>query len=121
MKATVSLLAFLGTFAGTLCAQGAAAQEGYFEVGHDKWHHDFYNHLLQKDGSSCCNHTDCRPTQSRMVGNHYEVKVDGAWVSVPKDKVINVLAPDGGAHVCASHTLEDGDATIFCVVLPLEG
>src|SRR5262245_4759562 len=22
---------------------------------------------------------DCRPTQNRMVGDHYEVKVDGEW------------------------------------------
>jgi hypothetical protein len=28
---------------------------------------------------------DCRPTQSRMVDDHYEVKVDGEWVRVPVD------------------------------------
>jgi hypothetical protein len=44
---------------------------------------------------------DCRPTQSRMVGDHYEVKVDGEWTPVPNDKINSVVAPDGGAHVCA--------------------
>jgi hypothetical protein len=34
---------------------------------------------------------DCRPTQSRMVGDHYEVKVDGEWTPVPKDKINNGL------------------------------
>jgi hypothetical protein len=56
----------------------AAAQEGYYGVGHDKWHQNFYSKLKRNDGKgSCCNLMDCRPTQSRMVGDHYEVKVDG--------------------------------------------
>jgi hypothetical protein len=33
-----------------------------------------------------------------MVGDHYEVKVDGQWLPVPYDKINNVVAPDGGAH-----------------------
>jgi hypothetical protein len=32
-----------------------------------------------------------------MVGDHYEVKVDGAWTPVPYDKINNVVAPDAGA------------------------
>lgn len=108
---------------GTLSAflvLSAAAQEGYHGVGHDKWHRDFYDHLLQKDGSSCCNHLDCRPTQSRMVGDHYEVKVDGQWLRVRKDRIIKVVAPDGGAHVCAPHQIEEDEGLIYCVVLPPE-
>ncbi len=30
-----------------------------------------------------------------MVGDHYEVKVDGEWMRVPSDKINNVVAPDG--------------------------
>jgi hypothetical protein len=111
----------LGGALSALSFLSAVAQEGYFGVGHDKWHHDFYDHLLQKDGSSCCNRADCRPTQSRMVGDHYEVKVDGEWVRVPKDKLINMVAPDGGAHVCAPHPIAESDGVIYCVVLPPEG
>src|SRR5947209_4624040 len=49
----------------------AAAQEGYFGVGHDRWHKDFYLKLNRNDGKgTCCNLMDCRPTQSRMVGDH---------------------------------------------------
>ena len=49
----------------------AAAQEGYYGVGHDKWHQGFYSKLKRNDGQgSCCNLMDCRPTQSRMVGDH---------------------------------------------------
>jgi hypothetical protein len=81
----------------------AAAQDGHYGVDHDKWHHEFYATLERKDGSRmpCCSQNDCRPTQSRMVGNQYEVKVDGRWLSVPENTIIDVVAPDGGAHVCA--------------------
>ena len=55
----------------------SAAQEGYYGAGHDKWHQGFYSNLKRNDGQgSCCNLMDCRPTQSRMVGDHYEVKVE---------------------------------------------
>ena len=83
----------------------AAAQEGYFGVGHDRWHKNFYLKLNRNDGKgTCCNLMDCRPTQSRMVGDHYEVKVDGEWTPVPNDKINNVIAPDGGAHRLRSET-----------------
>jgi hypothetical protein len=64
---------------------------------------------------------DCRPTQSRMVGDHYEVKVDGEWTPVPNDKINNVIAPDGGAHVCAPKQVGPNKGVIFCVILPSEG
>ena len=100
----------------------AAAQEGYFGVGHDRWHEDFYLKLNRNDGKgTCCNLMDCRPTQSRMVGDHYEVKVDGEWTPVPNDKINNVVAPDGGAHVCAPRQVGPNKGVLFCVVLPPEG
>ena len=64
---------------------------------------------------------DCRPTQSRMVGDHYEVKVDGEWMPVPNDKINNVVAPDGGAHVCAPRQEGPNKGVLFCVILPSEG
>src|SRR5262245_11314068 len=72
-------------------------------------------------GGSCCNLMDCRPTQSRIVGDHYEVKVDGVWAPVPYDKINNVVAPDGGAHVCAPRQVGPNKGVIFCVILPSEG
>ena len=82
----------------------------------------FYLTLKRNDGGgSCCNLMDCRPTQSRMVGDHYEVKVDGEWTPVPNDKINNVIAPDGGAHVCAPRQVGSNKGVLFCVVLPPEG
>jgi len=99
----------------------AAAQEGYYGAGHDKWHQGFYSQLRRNDGGLCCNLMDCRPTQSRIVGDHYEVKVDGVWTPVPYDKINNVVAPDGGAHVCAPRQVGPNKGIIFCVILPSEG
>jgi len=97
----------------------AVAQEGYYGVGHDRWHREFYSKLNRNDGrGTCCNLMDCRPTQSRMVGNHYEVKVDGEWTPVPNDRINNVVAPDGGAHVCAPRQEGLNKGVVFCVVLP---
>jgi hypothetical protein len=105
-----------------LGVSAAGAQEGYYGVGHDKWHQGFYSTLKRNDGGgSCCNLMDCRPTQSRMVGDHYEVKVDGAWTPVPPDKINNVIAPDGGAHVCAPKQEGANRGVLFCVVLPPDG
>jgi hypothetical protein len=56
-----------------------------------------------------------------MVGDHCEVKVDGAWTPVPYDKINNVIAPDGGAHVCAPRQVDANKGVIFCVILPSEG
>ena len=100
----------------------ATAQEGYYGVGHDKWHRDFYSKLKRNDGRGpCCSLMDCRPTQSRMVGDHYEVKVDGEWVRVPVDTINNVVALDGGAHVCAPRQQGRNKGVLHCVILPSEG
>jgi hypothetical protein len=56
-----------------------------------------------------------------MVGNHYEVKVDGEWTLVPNDKINNVAAPDGGAHVCAPRQVAPNKGVLYCVVLPPDG
>ena len=104
-----------------LYVSAARAQEGYYGMGHDKWHQGFYSTLKRNDGGSCCNLMDCRPTQSRMVGDHYEVKVDGAWTPVPPDKINKVIAPDGGAHVCAPKQKGVNKGVLFCVVLPPDG
>jgi hypothetical protein len=76
-----------------LCVN-AAAQEGYYGVDHDKWHHGFYSNLKRNDG---------------------------VWTPVPYDKINNVVAPDGGAHVCAPRQVGPNKGVLFCVILPTEG
>ena len=47
--------------------------------------------------------------RQRQVDVHYEVKVNGAWVSVPPGKILKQSAPDIGFHVCAPFKF-DGQA-----------
>jgi len=93
---------------GAVClCMRTVAQEGYYGAGHDGWHTEFYSKLNRSDGQgTCCNLMDYRPTQSRMVGDHYEVKVDGEWTPVPNDKINNMIAPDGGAAVICFEWLQ---------------
>jgi hypothetical protein len=56
-----------------------------------------------------------------MVGDHYEVKVDGARTPVPPDKINKVIAPDGGAYVCAPKQEGANRGVLFCVLLPPDG
>src|SRR5262245_32945150 len=108
----------------TVCAVlflrvAAVVQDGYLGRGHERWNMEFYSKLNRDDGKgSCCNFYDCRPTQSRRVGDHYEVKVDGEWTRVPNDKINNLVAPDGGAHVCAPRQEGANKGVLFCVILP---
>ena len=97
-------------------------QEGFVGSGHSKWHDTFYKKLLRPDTkTSCCNNTDCRPTAGRMIEGHYEVKVNGAWVSVPQEKILPTVAPDGGYHVCAPLYFKGTPGELYCVVVAPEG
>jgi hypothetical protein len=101
----------------------AAAQESHHGHGHDSWHAEFYSNLMRPDTkTSCCNLSDCRPTEIRSVDDHYEVKKDGRWIRVPTDKIVKVTPPDGGAHICAppSESTIWGPDDVFCIVMPLE-
>ena len=119
-----AFIAGLGSALFLLLCLGAAAQDEDSEhsTGHGIWHQGFYSKLKRNDGQgSCCSMLDCRPTQSRMVGDHYEVKVDDEWVPVPRETINNVVAPDGGAHVCAPRQIGRTKGVLFCVILPPEG
>src|SRR5262249_58279981 len=89
-----ALTALLGSAVSLFLCLSAAAQEGYYGVGHDRWHQGFYSKLKRNDGGgSCCNLMDFRPTQSRMGDDHYEVKVDAGWTPLSFDKANNFIAP----------------------------
>jgi len=63
-------------------------------------------------GTSCCSIADCRPVDSRIIGGHYEVYVEGKWLVVPKDLILQREDnPTGRAVVCWTPT-----AGILCFV-----
>jgi hypothetical protein len=123
----------LSVFALTVCFPHASAGEeqqhaahqyfGRHGDGHNKWHEQFYSKLIRNDTKgSCCNQSDCVPTQSRKSIDGYEVMVEGEWTKVPPEVILNVIAPDSGAHVCFPNQYEYGHPkdTLYCVVLPPE-
>jgi hypothetical protein len=107
-----------------LLSAPASAQQGHpghHGVGHAQWHEKFYNTLMRKDTkTSCCDMSDCRPTESRMIGDHYEVVVDGEWTRADPSVIQKLSAPDGGAHVCAPKQQGANKGRLYCVVLPPE-
>jgi hypothetical protein len=120
MKACVALAAVAAL---SLWAVPAAAADGEYGHGHDQWHGEFYSKLVRPDTkTSCCNLADCRPTEVRSAGDHYEVKKDGRWIRVPPEKIVKVAPPDGGAHICAPPTTSSawGPDDVFCIVMPYE-
>jgi hypothetical protein len=117
----MSLVMTLGVVFAVFCFDAAVGQEGYLGHDHEKWHHGFYQTLERPDTKSpCCNLTDCRPTSGRQVDGHYEVKVNGAWVSVPAGKILKQSAPDLGFHVCSPFKFDGQPDHLYCVVVPPE-
>jgi len=111
----------LGLVLAVLSSPAAVAQEGYLGHDHNKWHQGFYRTLERPDTKTpCCNLTDCRPTSGRQVDGHYEVKVNGAWVSVLPSKILKQSAPDLGFHVCAPFKFDGHPDHLYCVVVPPE-
>lgn len=52
-------------------------------------------------GASCCSIADCRPTEYRTKDNHYEALIEGKWLVVPPEKVLQRTDnPTGRAVVC---------------------
>jgi hypothetical protein len=62
----------------------------------------WFRSLLQPGTSiSCCSVSDCRATEYRIEGDHYEALIGDAWFVVPPDKILQRTDnPTGRAVVC---------------------
>ncbi|MBO0737702.1 MAG: hypothetical protein J2P48_14210, partial [Alphaproteobacteria bacterium] len=62
----------------------------------------WFRSLLQPGTSiSCCSVSDCRATESRVEGDHYEALVGKNWLAVPPDRILQRTDnPIGRAVVC---------------------
>jgi len=57
-------------------------------------------------GMSCCSIADCHPTDFRTSGTHYEALIEGRWLAIPPDKILDRTDnPTGRAVVCYTPTL----------------
>ena len=62
----------------------------------------WFRSLVQPGTSiSCCSVSDCRATEYRIEGDHYEALIGEAWFAVPADKILQRTDnPTGRAVVC---------------------
>jgi hypothetical protein len=77
----------------------------------------WFRSLLQPGTSiSCCSIADCRTTEYRVEGDHYEALIGDAWFAVPSERILQRTDnPTGRAVVC--WTPQRG---ILCFVRPTE-
>lgn len=78
----------------------------------------WFRDLQQPGGASCCDVSDCRPVDSRTVGDHYEALLeDGRWLAIPTDRVIHPKTnPIGRAVLCKSPWSD----AVYCFSPPIE-
>jgi len=96
-----------------------SADEGFPNTAKHQELHGFYQDLHNKRGVTCCHNRDCRPTSFRDMGDHMEVMLNGKWIQVDPDKIVNKTAPDWGAHICAGDPTDyDTNGRIWCIIIP---
>lgn len=61
-----------------------------------KW----FKSLKSKEGSFCCDISDCRRVEARLVNSYYEVLLYDEWYRVPDSAVIHVANPTGQYIAC---------------------
>ena len=94
----------LGTAALSLVAGAAFARPpANADPALGPWFHS----LMQPGtGISCCSEADCRRTDFRINGDHYEAMIQGIWQKVPNETVLKRADnPTGTAVVCWTPTL----------------
>lgn len=64
--------------------------------------HDPYTKWLDKRGFSCCDNRDCAPVRADLTPTGWQVWMEGRWVPVPWDAVLEIPSPDGRSHACMS-------------------
>ena len=61
----------------------------------------FHSLMQPGTGISCCSEADCRRTDFRINGDHYEAMIQGVWQRVPNSSVLRRSDnPTGSAVVC---------------------
>ena len=87
-RALVVSLATL-TAALSVSAQPPPGADPNSDIG--KW----FKSLKNKQGTSCCDVSDCRRVEARLVSGYYEALIDQQWSRVPDEAVRHVQNPIG--------------------------
>lgn len=97
-----------------LCAVGAHAKDdGQFTNSPNReW---FQSLKIPGSQTSCCDLSDCHVVEYDMHGDHYRAFIEGKWIDIPNEKVLNIGNPIGQGIACYSHW-QDFPVNIFCFV-----
>lgn len=77
-----------------------------------------YSKYRRKNGASCCNEKDCRPTRyQREADGSITMYPDGQSVNVPRHLINPLPSDDGNAHWCGK-IYDDQHHLTFCAILP---
>lgn len=105
----------------------SARPQGMFGEGHAE-NHMHYDGMTNKQGGSCCNGGDCRPTTARWnaKAGRWEALVQGAWQRIENENLIlddawleHIGHPrwDQLSHVCAAERPQsNGTYTVYCLL-----
>jgi hypothetical protein len=85
----------------------------------------WFQGLTAPSGMSCCAEADghiLADSEWRIIADHYEIKVKGAWVAVPQDRVLDRADnPTGGAVAFYPTPWEEAaPPPVCCFVRPSE-
>src|SRR3990167_5952965 len=78
---------------------------------------DWFQGLMRPDvGGSCCDISDCKPTNARFVDGHWEAEFEGTMTPIPDGKILRDKDSwDGRAYLCALPGSQ-GRPSVFCFV-----
>ena len=81
--------------------------------------HSWYTGLRNRSGISCCEDQDCHPVGLCVLPDRKQgLVIEGVCRPIPRDKVLDLPSPDGGAHACWQRFGQP--PAIRCVILPGE-
>jgi hypothetical protein len=64
-----------------------------------KW----FKSLKSNKGHPCCDISDCRRVEARLVNGYYEALIDKQWARVPDHTITNVENPTGQYIACYTY------------------
>jgi hypothetical protein len=76
-----------------------------------KW----FKSLRNNHGLSCCEISDCRPVEARLMNGYYEALIDNRWFRIPDETINNVGNPTGQYIACYSYH-DDFSPNFYCFV-----
>ena len=91
----IASVLLLPVLAGVAIAQPPPAADPNSQMG--LWYRSL---TMPLTGASCCSVSDCRPVEARLVGEGWEIRVNGVWIEVSPDLVLKRDNPDGRPIAC---------------------